>query len=280
MAISAKSVVACQMYPWLQRYEKRGLNWREHLDEIISILAQAGYQAWDQSYPNEDEAQAVSVILHKHGLIARSQYIGGRWHERDSERKELEDARRAAEAGRSIGVELVICNPEPVAWGKPLDKTDAEIERQCKLFGQFGEWLSTLGMKLAYHTHDPEMRQGAREFHHIMLNTNPAHVGFCLDAHWVYRGCGNSQMALDDVIQAYGNRMAALHLRQSHGGVWAETLGEGDIDYSRLAAKLKEIQFAGPIIAECAIESGTPQTMSDLEADRKSRAWIRKTFDC
>ena len=43
-----------------------------------------------------------------------------------------------------------------------------------------------------------------------------------------------------------------------HGGVWAETLGKGDIDYTTLAAKLKEIRFGGPMITECAIEAGTP----------------------
>jgi len=280
MNTQPKAIAACQMYPWTQRYQKRGGNWREHLDEIFSIVAGAGYGAWEQGYPDDTEARAVKTLLDKHGLAARSQYVGGRWHDADCARSTLDTARRAAEAGRSIGVEIIVCNPEPIAWGQPLDKSDDEIKRQCELFGQFGEWLSKLGMKLAYHTHDPEMRQGAREFHHMMLRTDPAHVGFCLDTHWVYRGFGNSQLALDDVIHVYGNRIAALHLRQSHGGVWAETLGEGDIDHSRLTAKLKEIHFAGPLTAECAIEAGTPMTLEFPEAERTSREWIRKTFNC
>ena len=268
------------MYPWSQRYGKRGGNWRESLDEILGILMKAGYEAWDQSYPDAAEAQAVDALLKKHGLVARSQYVGGRWHEAETGAKALKEGKEAAEAGRSIGVEVVICNPEPVAWGKPLDKKDDEIKRQCELFGKYGEWLADRGMRLAYHTHDPEMRQGAREFQHMMLHTNPAHVGFCLDTHWVYRGFGNSQMALDDVIEAHGDRIAALHLRQSRGGVWTETLGEGDIDHSRLVAKLKEIGFAGPIITECAIEEGTPEGMDFLNAERTSREWVRKTFGC
>lgn len=280
MKTDAKSVVACQMYPWFQRYDKNGKKWREYLDEILTILAQAGYGAWEQSYPDEAEAQVVKKSLDNHGLAARSQYVGGRWHDPESGAKTLAEAQVAAEAGRSIGVETVVCNPEPVAWGKPLDKSDDEIKRQCELFGRYGEWLSTLGMKLAYHTHDPEMRQGAREFHHMMLHTNPAHVGFCLDTHWVYRGFGNSQMALDDVILAYGDRIAALHLRQSHNGIWTETLGEGDIDHSRLVAKLKEIGFTGPITTECALETGTPMTMGFLEAERTSRDWVGRTFGC
>jgi inosose dehydratase len=278
--MKTKSVVACQMYPWSQRFGKRGQNWREHLDGILSILAATGYDAWDQSYPDENEAQAVKVLLDKHGLMARSQYVGGRWHEAATAPKALEQGKIAAEAGGSIGVKVVICNPEPIAWGKPFDKSDDEIKRQCDFFGQYGAWLAERGMTLAYHTHDPEMRQGAREFQHMMLRSNPAQVRFCLDTHWVYRGFGNSQMALDDVILAYGDRIAALHLRQSHGGVWTETLGEGDIDHGPLLAKLRETGFDGPIITECAIEEGTPATLEFVEAERASREWVRKIFGC
>lgn len=273
-----ETTVACQMYPWFLRYKKREQNWRDHLDGILASLAESGYQGWDQSYPDETEARAVKTLLDKHGLIARSQYVGGRWHDPDTIAKTLDEAKRSAEAGRSIGVRVIVCNPEPIAWGQPLDKNDDQIKRQCEAFCQYGQWLAKMGMKLAYHTHDPEMRQGAREFHHMMLSSDPAVVGFCLDVHWVYRGLGNSQVGLDDIIQLYGDRITALHLRQSRNGVWTQALGDGDINYRPLAAKLEEIRFAGPIIAECATESTTPQTLSDLEADRISRQWIQKTL--
>jgi inosose dehydratase len=277
--MSARSAfTCCQVYPWLQRHAEKKQNWREHLDDILAVCARAGFEGWDQLYPDEAEAKAVKALLDRHGLVARSQYIGGIWHEPDSASKVFENAKREAAAGRSIGVELIVCNPRPLAPDGRPDKSDDELKRQCDLFGRFGDWLATMGMKLAYHTHDAEMRQGAREFHHMLLNTDPAKVGFCLDAHWVYRGCGNSQVALDDIIRAYGHRIAAVHLRQSHGSVWAETLEEGDIDHSRLAAKLKEIGFAGPLIAECALEGGTPRGLSDLEREQRARKWIRDTF--
>jgi len=45
---------------------------------------------------------------------------------------------------------------------------------------------------------DAELRQGGREFHHMLTATNPDDVKLCLDAHWIYRGCGDSQVAVFD----------------------------------------------------------------------------------
>jgi inosose dehydratase len=122
------------------------------------------------------------------------------------------------------------------------------------------------------------MRASAREFHHMMLGTDPAQVGLCLDAHWIYRGAGNSQVALYDIVQLYGSRIASLHLRQSRGGVWTQALGDGDIDYQPLVARLRELRFAGPLIMEQAVEKGTPTDLPPVERERQSRAWVRAMF--
>lgn len=63
-------------------------------------------------------------------------------------------------------------------------------------------------------------------------------MSLCLDVHWAYRGSGNSQVALFAIIKLYGHRIAELHIRQSRGGIWSETFGEGDIDYTRLTREL------------------------------------------
>ena len=72
----------------------------------------------------------------------------------------------------------------------------------------------------------------------MLLATDPKNVSLCLDVHWVYRGSGNSQVALFDIVKLYGKRIAELHLRQSKGGIWQETFTEGDIDYPRLVQML------------------------------------------
>lgn len=78
-----------------------------------------------------------------------------------------------------------------------------------------GAALRKLGLHLAYHNHDAELRHGAREFHHMLTATDPENVKLCLDAHWVFRGCGDSEIAVFDALEHYHERIVELHLRQS-----------------------------------------------------------------
>ena len=115
---------------------------------------------------------------------------------------------------------------------------------------RLGARLRVMGLTLAYHNHDAELRQAARELHHSLLATDPKNVSFCFDFHWVYRGSGNSHVALMDVLKLYGNRVAELHLRQSKAGVWTETLCEGDIDYRTISAQLRKINVKPHLVLE------------------------------
>jgi inosose dehydratase len=103
-------------------------------------------------------------------------------------------------------------------------------------------------------------------------------VGWCLDTHWVWRGCGNSQLALDDLIALYGQRIRSLHLRQSHHGIWDEAFGEGDINHDHLVACLKSIGFEGPLLLEQAYEEGTPTALDSLQTHQVGKISLQKIF--
>ena len=102
----------------------------------------------------------------------------------------------------------------------------------------------------------------------MMLATEPGCLSLCLDAHWVYRGAGHSQVALFDVVKLYGQRVAELHLRQSKGNVWSETFGDGDIDYRALWKALAGSGVEPLLVLEQGPEQGTPQTIEIAEAHR------------
>jgi len=135
-----------------------------------------------------------------------------------------------------------------------------------------------VGLILAYHNHDIDLRNAAREFHHMMAGTDPAYVTLCLDAHWIYRGAGNSQVALFDVLKLYGSRVTELHLRQSKDNIWTETFGDGDIDYPALAEHLLKIGIRPHLVLEQAVEAGSPKTLLPVEAIRKSSQYARQVF--
>jgi len=122
------------------------------------------------------------------------------------------------------------------------------------------------------------LRNAAREFHHMMVGTDPAYVTLCLDAHWIYRGAGNSAVALFDILKLYGSRITELHLRQSKDNIWSETFEDGDINYRRLAKHLLDIDVRPHIVLEQAVEKGTPKTMETIDAFRQSSKYARRIF--
>ena len=158
-------------------------------------------------------------------------------------------------------------------------ESTAKHLRQPPVALLIGAELRKLGITLAYHNHDMELRNGAREFHHMLTATSPENVKFCLDSHWVFRGCGDSQLALFDALEMHGSRIIELHLRQSAGGVWTEVFtGAGDIDYARLASWLHTHSLKPHLVLEQAVEKGSPHTMDAVKAHRQSVENTRVVF--
>jgi inosose dehydratase len=270
-------IVGTQSYTWYQAYqEAQGKPLSEHWDEILAQVAEAGCQAFENTVDaiaTPELAEAMGRLLAKHGLTMPSVYAGSRLHDERWEESVTEVLERAQFA-RQLGATVLVTNPQPL----PQDKTDAELRIQAKALDILGRELRGLGLRLAFHNHSVEMRASAREFHHMLLGTDPAHVGLCLDTHWIYRGAGNSEVALYDIVQLYGARIASLHLRQSRHGIWTQSLCAGDIDYSPLVASLRALRFDGPLIMEQAVEVGTPRDLPAVERERLSRQWVRAVF--
>ncbi len=271
-------LIGANSYRWLQHYRASGEQLLDHLDEALGAAAAAGLQAWEQAgLPSDATATWLGRLLESHGLQMPSIYVGCRLHD-GAWQASSDEALRQAARGIALGARLICVNPDPVAWGMPTDKTDEQLERQAERLARLGERVRAEGARLIYHFHEPELRQGAREAHHMLLSVPAELLGLCLDVHWAYRGCGNSNVAVRAWLKLYGDRLATLHLRQSHNGVWAETLGEGDVDYRPVVAALQAHGFAGALHIELGSEPGTPMTMSLAEAHRQSAVWVRETF--
>ena len=107
----------------------------------------------------------------------------------------------------------------------------------------------------------------------MLTATDPANVKFCLDAHWVFRGCGDSEVAVFDALAHYHQRIVELHLRQSVDGVWTEAFSmEGDIDYARLFSYLTDKGITPHLVLEQAVEAKSPKRLSAVEAHQQRDA--------
>ncbi len=153
-----------------------------------------------------------------------------------------------------LGTTVVSLNPiwkteDGTVSGTRIPKTDEELERQAKYFGQLSQELEKVGMCAAYHLHDYEMADNQRDFRSVAA-ANPG-MKHCLDIHWVYQGAGYCTETLNAFLEEFGQDVVTLHIRQSVDKIWTETFtAEGDIDYRDVFTQLKAKGFDGTFTLE------------------------------
>lgn len=267
-----KSLMATNTYPWKTFYGREGLKLVPHAEELLAEISSTGITGYEPIVNSAKEFDGLRPSLEKYGLKMKSIYVNSTLHEEAAIERSQAKVLEIAKAGKELGLEIVVTNPSPIKWGSKEAKTDAQLKLQAKALDELGAALSKEGMTLAYHNHDMELHHGAREFHHMLTATSSEDVKFCLDSHWVFRGCGNSEVALFDAVEHYHERIVELHLRQSTKGVWQEafTMG-GDIDYRRLFKRLKDAGISPHLVLEQAVEGNSPQTMNAQQAHTQSR---------
>ena len=275
---SGRLHLACNQYPWTVFYARDKRDFNQELDKGLSEVAASRFDGYEPLANNPQELDRLGPLLKKHGLEIRSLYVNSILHERDKAQASIESVLAIARRAKELGTKIIVTNPSPIRWGGPEDKDDAQLRVQAAAIEKLGRQLKAMGLTLAYHNHDIELRNAAREFHHMMAGTDPEYVTLCLDAHWIYRGAGNSSVALFDVLKLYASRITELHLRQSKDNIWTEAMCDGDIDYPALAKHLLRIGVRPHLVMEQAVESGSPKTMSTIEAFRKSSQYARRVF--
>lgn len=271
--------IATNTYPWGTFARREGKNFTANTDEALAAIASCGLTGYEPALTAVAAFDGLAARLQKHGLEMRSLYVNSVLHDPAQAEKSIADVLAIARRAGETGTKIIVTNPSPLKWGGTENKTDDQLRGQAQALDRLGAELRKLGIALAYHNHDVELRHGAREYHHMLTATDPQNVKFCLDAHWVYRGCGNSQVALFDTLEHYGSRIVELHLRQSIGGVWTEVFtADGDIDYARLAGWLEKKRMKPHLVLEQAVEKGSPQTLDGVAAHRQSLAHARRIF--
>ncbi|WAC15448.1 TIM barrel protein [Dyadobacter pollutisoli] len=270
--------ISCNQYSWITFYERAGKDWGKDLDASLEAFASSGIKAYEPAFNNPKEVWDLLPLLIRHGLEMPSVYVSSVLHRSGEAAKSISDVLAIAKVAKSAGTRIIATNPNPIQWGSGKNKSDEELTEQARNLDLLGAELKKQGMTLAYHMHDVEMRAAAREFHHMMLSTDPKHVSLCLDVHWAYRGSGNSQVALFDIVKLYGKRIIELHLRQSKDGIWQETFQEGDISYGRLAATLHALNVKPLLVLEQCLEKDSPITMNAVQAHQQDLAYCRSVF--
>jgi inosose dehydratase len=270
--------ISSQHYTWKTFLDREGKTWDPSEGQMLELYKSTGLTTFEPSFGQVSEVKNICEALKRAKIATPSMYINSTLHDQEQANTSITEAIKIAEAVQPYGVKIVVTNPNPIRWNSPETKTDKQLKVQAGKLEELGKKLKGLGMSLAYHTHDAEMKRGAREFHHMMLNTSPENVKLCLDSHWIYRGTEDSQVALFDIVKLYADRVVEVHLRQSKNSIWSEFFEEGDLNYPHLAEMLEKKNIKPLLVLEQAVEKGTPHTTTTVEAIRKSLAYVDKVF--
>jgi len=271
-------VISSNGYNWITFYQRAGKIWGQDWDACIQDYARSGLKALEPSIGNVDDLNKLIPALKKYDIALPSIYVGSILHEPKEADLSIQRILAIADRLKSEGTNIFVTNPSPLKNG--VAKTDAELVCQVEKLNLLGSQLKQKGITLAYHTHDVEFRESAKEFHYVLQHTKPENLAFCMDVHWVYRGSGNSEQTVFDVLKTYGKRIVALHIRQSENGIWTETFsGKGDIDYVRLAKELKKKKIKPHLVIEQCLEAKTVQTMDAAQAHAIDLKVVKALFN-
>jgi inosose dehydratase len=272
--------LACNQYPWITFYQREGLDYSDNLERALKECAEAGIQGYEPIAHSPEDIDSLAPLLEKHGLEMRSLYVNSTLHDSDQSAESIAGVVAIADrAGEVCGTQIIVTNPSPLKWGDAGAKNDEQLRHQATSLGLLGAQLADRGITLSYHIHAPEMNHSAREFHHMLLSNSPEHLTLCLDAHWIYRGTGNSNVALFDIIHLYGDRVSELHVRNSRDEIWTEEFRDGNLDWAAIMTALKDKGVTAPhVVLEQCVEKESPNTMSGSAAHKLTVEYARQVF--
>jgi inosose dehydratase len=273
-----KRIISCNGYNWITFYQRAGKVWGQDWEACIQDYARSGLKALEPSIGHVEDLNKLIPTLKKYDISLPSIYVGSILHESKEADLSIQRILAIADRLKSEGTNIIVTNPSPLKNG--ARKSDSELACQAEKLNTLGNLLKQKGITLAYHTHDVEFRENAREFHYVLQHTKPENLAFCMDVHWVYRGSGNSEQTVFDILKTYGNRIAALHIRQSQNGIWTETFSEkGDIDYVRFAKELKKQKIKPHLVIEQCLEAKTKLTMDAAQAHAIDLKIVKALFN-
>lgn len=265
--------ISTNTYPWRTHAQRNreGDGYRPVSRQTMQAIRDSGLTAFEPILDTPDQLVGMAEKMAECSLSMPTIYVNSVLHDANRVDASIDNVLATAAAAHDLGARICVTNPSPIRWGGDENKDDAQLRLQAKSLDRLGGGLADLGVTLAYHNHDAEFRQGGREFHHMLTATDPDVVKLCLDSHWIFRGCGDSELAVMDAIAHYGSRTVELHLRQSTEGIYDEKFSlQGDLNYVAITTMLASLGVRPIMVLEQAVEEGSPQTLDPIAAHRAS----------
>jgi inosose dehydratase len=270
----SSSRLSVEGYIWQQYMAGKGKKLGDGLDEIFGMARAAGFHniELNTGFLTNELRDRVLELIQSNGLSMPSVYVGGAMHDEKLADATIAHSLETAHFCKKVGCVAIVGDPNPKQG--QVEKTDAELAVQAAMLDKLGKALNAEGFQFWVHNHDAEMLNNAKEWWNTLNHTDPTYVSICLDLDWVHQG-DQDPLAF---LRAAGKRVACLHLRNSNKKLWLESLGDGDIDYRKVASYLKSERLKPLLMVELAYRPETVTTRPLEEDLRLSRIYAEQIF--
>ncbi len=165
---------------------------------------------------------------------------------------------RAAVSVPSFGVEGfgadVAANRQRFEFAKALGADILSADPAPEAFDNLEELCEEFQIKIAIHNHGPGARYDKVADTLKAVEGRHPFIGACVDTGHYLR----SSEAPHEALEALGDRVHSVHLKDWVVGGDEKIVGEGDMDLAKVAAALKAIDFDGPIAFEYELSPDAP----------------------
>jgi sugar phosphate isomerase/epimerase len=274
LSAKAPSRLSLEGYIWQNLAARAKKPLTEMIGGQFATARSAGFQniELNDGFFSPQLRERVIGLTRTHKLSMPSVYVGGGMHERELADRTIARALEIGAFCQEFACIAVVNNPNT----KPNQarKTDQDLAVQAESLNRMGRTLSEHGLQLRVHHHTAELVEDAREWRHILRNTDPHYVTLCLDFEHAQHG-GMDPNAL---LREAGSRVSEVHLRNKRGETPTESFGDGDIDHYKIAETIKQLKLQPLVVIELAYHADTPITHSFEENLRLSRLYAEKVF--
>jgi inosose dehydratase len=290
--------IGCGQITWI-KFTPNGAEWLAPEEQVLAEIAQAGYEGAPAGPERGRSAQETIDLYGRCGLRPAPGYVGAAFWETGQRDEILERVRRHAAFSREVGCTELYVAPsgfdyvtrsgqtrrETAGHVRPEDSlTDDEFQIFGETLNMVGEITLREGVRSCFHNHVGTPIETRDEVDRLLALTDPNVVFLGPDTgHLAWAGADPVAFCHD-----YATRIKTLHLKDidadvrdrgraagwdyntfTEHGVFVE-LGEGCVNFPAILAILRNVGFAGWLIAE----TDVTQKPTALESATASRAYL------
>lgn len=258
---------------WVYAKHQPGYDVSPILPQIFSDMKYAGLDGVEtMEHPLRKEAttKIMGELIDQYQLPLIGSSYGAQLWDKAKQNEILDDVENimgnmAKVKARTFGVTV----------GHPLRriKKEEEFDTQAELLNKMIALGKKNGIVLNLHNHTQEVENNLFELKGTLKRIPEIRLG--PDLNWLLRA------KVDPItfLKEYKDNIVFMHLRdQLANGKWSESIGEGDVDFKKVASTLETIGFKGDIILELAHEDGFELTRPIKESLKMSRVFVSKVM--